>query len=374
MIAGLVLAQAVWIGPAAGGGMAVQEARTIEPGHFSVGMNADNYDRNNPFGLDIWDVRVQGRVGVILHLEFQWRYTIDRAVIVPGTEPVPPPPSDVVILDTRLMPKIPPRDLYWPAPYLRQHSASLEDMTPGEYVFGLKYHLGDQRGWRPETALTLETSIPGDLNPDVLAKGSGFGRVTWSILGAATWHSDHLDTSLNLGTTLLPRSLRRPDRFIYADSSPARVQDASPRIPQVIRGGIGLRARVIPGICGLAEGIASTGPVADALVGLELSHKGISLTLGLRQHLTVPKNGSARSTGAWGEGLDLSTLTPDAQAAYLTRIGVDPTVHRPDAHLIVIGNRMPYAPDPEDSRRIPSTRQMHTTGNMGYLASISFSF
>ena len=385
-----VCAQAVWTGPAGGGMMSVQEAEVLEPGHFAFGIVADNYDRNNPFGIDVFDIRIDSRVAIISGLEFYARYHISRAVCLPGMQPAPPPPSDIVILDESLFQSKPDWNLYWPMPYLNDHSASVGDMTPGEYTFGLKIRLRKQDNWKPTMSASIQISVPGDMSSDALAKGSSSGHADWPNHGihtAATWSGRKLSASANLGATMTG-VLERPNQYIHAYADEPEVLGNNLPEPVLFHYGLGIRYRATRNISGLAElsgwsGWMPGGPyvenvhgnaAADALLGIQIEMKAFTLTAGVRQHLNTPQNGTARSSGQFGGTLDLSMLSDTQQRQYLAEVGVDESLHRPDANLVIVGSKSQYIPDPPGSRRIPGTYMTNTSGNTGFVVALSLKF
>lgn len=382
-VAGRAAGQAVFTGPSGGGMMAVEEAQVLEPGHFSLGLIADNYDRD-PLGIDAFDVRVDWRLAVVHRVEIFGRYQISRAVSEPGAHPVPSPPLDVVSSRGRRFGGRPYRAIYWPMPYLSHHGARVDDMIPGEYVFGVKTQIAYPRGWRPALTGSAEISIPGDMTGSILQRGSGSGSIDLRFSGAATWRHGRLSPSINAGYTS-NRKLVRGDRLIVRDAPEATlVTDMPIRRPGFLHLGVGLRVGLGRRVAAFTEasGWAPVGgatPTSDAagasdvLGGLQIAVKGVCLTVGLRQQLAQRPNGVALPAGSLAGGLDLSALPEAAQRLYLQSLGVDARYHRPGAALVVVG-APPGAPDPEGSRRIPDTYLSHTSGHGGFVAAISFSF
>jgi hypothetical protein len=383
VVAETAAAQAVWTGPSGGGMMAVQEARVLEPGHFSFGTVLDNYDRD-PLGVDALDLRVDWRLAVVHRFELYGRYQISRAVSEPGAHPAPSPPLDIVSLAAWRARGQPYRAMYWPMPYLSHHGARVDDMIPGEYVAGLKSQIRFQRGWRPAVTGSLDVSVPGDMAAYPLEKGSGSGSGDVRLSAAATWTRGRFSPSINAGFTF-NRNLVRSDRLIVHDTrGPTLVNDEPIRRPNFLHLGLGLRVDVSRHVAAVTE-LSGWAPVggrtptsqpagaSDALVGLQIGVKGVCLTVGFRQHLGAPPNGQALSTGPLGGGLDLSRLSDYEQRLYLQSAGVDTGFHRPGTALVVVGNA-PNAPDPTGSRRIPFTYYTHTSGNSGAVMALGFSF
>ena len=251
-VAATAAGQALWTGPSGGGMLAVQEAEVLEPGHFSIGLVFDNYDRD-PLGVDAFDARVDWRLAVVRRLELYGRYQISRSVSVPGSFPVPAPPLDVVSLASSPAPRAPYRALYWPLPYLSHHPTRLDDLLPGEYAFGLKARLATQSGWLPALAAGAEVSIPGDRSASALLQGSGSGSADVRVFAAATWKRRRLSLSLNAGYAH-NGDLSRGDRRIVQDEAGATTaSDGRIRRPASLEGGLGLRFQVRRGVSAFAE-------------------------------------------------------------------------------------------------------------------------
>jgi hypothetical protein len=363
--------------------MAVQEARVLEPGHFSFGTVLDNYDRD-PLGIDALDIRIDWRLAFLHRLEMYGRYHVSRAISEPGAHPVPSPPLDIVALGAWRASGQPYRSLYWPLPYLSHHGARVDDMIPGEYVFGLKGQIRFERGWRPALTGSLDFSVPGDMSGFKLEKGSGSGSLDVRLSAAATWTRGRFSPSVNAGITF-NGSLVRSDRLIVkALRQPTVVTDERIRRPDFLHMGVGLRYAIARPVSAIAElsgwvPVGGRSPVAqpagasDALVGLQIGVKGVTLTLACRQHLAPPPNGVALETGPLAGSLDLSHVPESQQSLYLQSVGVDPDFHRPGTSLVVVGTP-PSSRDPAGSRRIPGTYYTHTTGNTGSVIAVSFSF
>ena len=108
----------------------------------------------------------------------------------------------------------------------------------------------------------------------------------------------------------------------------------------------------------------SASDATDLLGGVELRFRGLTLGLGLRQHLSPQPDGVSLPTGPLAGAVDLSDASEGAQAAALAAIGAQG--HRAEANLVVMG-----WPDdlalPIGARRIPDHYLTHTTGNTGFL-------
>lgn len=373
-------AQALWVGPVGGGMLSVPEATVLEPGHGSIGLVLDNYDRD-PLGIDIFDARVDWCLGVIHRLEIFGRYQISRAVSEPGAVPVPSPPLDIVVRDGSPIPRAPYRAMYWPMPYLSHHPSSLIEMTPGEYIFGMKVLVRHQHGRTPALAASISASIPDGASAYDLSKGSGSNSVDITGMGTATWAiGSRLRLSSALGLTR-NGALKRSDRIITQD--PVGIIEQRITRPAMLSAGIGARLRLTSwaSLLGEYSGWAPLGTAtpqydaagaSDVLAGMEFRHRALGLTLGFRQHLNPPRNGMTLPTGPLAGTLDISSLSPEAQRQYLVGIGVDPSLHRPNTSLVVLGTDP--VNDPLDSHRVAPTYRTHTTGNDGVIAALSISF
>jgi len=365
------------MGPAGGGMLSVQEASVIGPGHFAVGSAVDNYDRD-PLGLDIIDYRIAWRLGVTRRLELYGRYEISRAVSLPGTQEVPPPPLDIVDLTGQASIAPPYRTLYVPMPYLGDEPARFDDMTDGEYLFGAKWLLIGDPDLTPHVSVSVDGTVPGTLSAWKLRKGSGSGTADIGMTVAATWEDGgRASASANLGYTVTG-SVRRADRLV----SPHGIRELPIRRADLFRWGLGARYRIVRRVSVLAE-LAGWSPVgphtpvqdnrgnADALTGLEVRWRGAALTVGFRRHLHPQTHGLALPVGPLAGAVDLSRVPMDARNAWLADIGAPAT--RPDANAVVVG--LPGStPLPEGARRIPEHRRTNTTGNDAITVALGFSF
>lgn len=371
-------AQALWPGPSGGGMLSVPEATVLEPGHGSIGFVMDNYDRD-PLGLDIFDARVDWRLGIVHRLEFFGRYQISRALCVPGAVPVPSSPLDIFVTGQAMAPHPPYRAIYWPMPYISHHSASLLDMTPGEFTFGVKTLVHHQHGKVPEMAASLSVTVPGDMSMYALGRGSGSGSVDVTGSGIATWKiNSRVKVSGNLGLTR-NGPLKFSDRIVTQSS----LNDDVITRPMFLSAGIGARVRLAKW-ASISSEYSGWSPIShatsqfdeagasDFIAGLELRYRAFGFVAGFRQHLFPPRNLMTLPTGPLAGALDLSSLSPQAQQDYLHSIGMDPSAHRPGANLVVLGNS--NVPDPAGSHRVDPTYKTHTTGNDGTVFALSLSF
>lgn len=379
LTAPVATAQAVWIGPSGGGMMSVQEAAVLSPAHVAVGFACDNYDRD-PLGIDIFECRMHWRMGVAKRFDFYGSYQIARALSVPGAAPVPASPMDIVVANGSV-PRSPYRVMYWPMPYLTHASSRVGEMTPGEYTFGIKALLTRQHRWQPAVATSLQVSIPGDMGTYHLGKGSGSGSVDVELHGAATWTRSRLSVSTNAGLTR-NADLRRGDRFILDNGF--GVWSPPIKRPDFLHLGIGARVRVWRGINAMVEtsgwlpvgahtSMLDESGARDGLCGIQVSTRGISFTAAMRQHLNPQRNGTGRPTGPLAGAVDLSHVSPTEQTRFLQSIGIDSGLRQPGSNLVVV--RVPAGTIlPPGATRISPTYTWHTTGNGGFLFSLSLMF
>jgi hypothetical protein len=354
--------------------LSVQEAGVLRAGLFEVAFRLDNYDRD-PLGIDVMDGVVTCRLGVARGLEIDLGYEITRSVSSPGAHPVPPPPLDIVVA-SGARPVGAYRAMYWPLPYLKHYPARVDEMVPGEYTLGIKGRLFRQRGLRPALALGLEITAPGDTARYSLSKGSGSGSVDVGLRAAASWRHRRLRVSANLGATF-NGAVDPGDRFISV--SDHQLEDATIRRPYFLHSGLGVGFRVWRGFSLLAEAsgwapfgghtpMQSEYGATDVFGGLDLRVRGLTLALGVRQHLNPQQNGMSLPTGPLAGAVDLSGASEAAQNAALASIGARD--HRVGTNLIVLGwpNGLPL---PEGAQRIPDHYDTHTTGNAGFIVRLS---
>lgn len=369
-------AQSHWMGASGGGMLSVQEASVLGPGKFAFGIVEDNYDRD-PLGLDIVDVRMAWRLGLSRRWELYGHYDISRAVSVPGTQEIPPPPLDIVDLTGRGI-SGPYRTMYWPMPYLGDEPASVSDMTDGEYTFGAKWLAVSDPDITPHISLSLDATIPGTQDAWKLRKGSGAGTSDVTATIAATWENNgRLSASANLGYTLTG-SVRRADLLV----TPRGIRELPISRADLLRWGLGIRFRIFRQVSVMTE-IAGWRPTAgrtpvqddlpntDGLAGLEVRVGPIALTLGVRAHIELQQHHQSLPTGPLGGAVDLSAVNAESRRAYLDAIGAPGT--RPGTNVVVLG-ATPDIPLPAGARFIPEFRRTSTTGNGAIIAAFSFSF
>jgi hypothetical protein len=354
--------------------LSVQEAGVLRAGLFEVAFLLDNYDRD-PLGIDVMDGVVTCRLGVARGLELDLGYQITRSVSSPGAHPVPPPPLDIVIASGS-RPVGAYRAMYWPMPYLKHDPARVDEMVPGEYTLGIKGRLFRQRGLRPALALGLHVTAPGDTSRYSLSKGSGSGSVDVGLRAAASWRHRRLRVSANLGATI-NGAVDPGDRYIILDDR--HVEDVTIRRPAFLHSGLGLGFRVWRGLSLLAE-VSGWAPVGgrtrmqseygatDVFGGLDIRVRGLTLALGVRQHLNPQQNGLSLPTGPLAGAVDLSGASEAAQNAALASIGARD--HRSGTNLVVLAWPRDLAL-PDGARRIPDQYDTHTTGNAGFIVRLA---
>jgi hypothetical protein len=369
-------AQAIW---GSDSSAAVQDTRIIQPGHLFVSLVADNYDRD-PMGIDIFDARVQWRFGLLKRLEFYGRYEISRAVSVPGTQPVPPSPLDIIFLPgVSKSPKAPYRSIYWPMPFLADSPAAISQLTPGEYALGFKVLLRHQLRYLPSTSLSLETHIPSTNSLNDLRKGSGSGSVDFAINTAVGWQVKRWRILGNLGYQLnndaegsdrlfteghwSEEEIERPDFLSFGLNTSIELSSRL-RVYSEIQGWntVGHHTPTFLGSHTL-----------DYLVGLNIKVRFVSLNICLRQHLFPQSDNLDLSTGPLSGSLNLSQVSDSARLAYLENVGINPENIRPEASLLILNPPDNIEPPPGSSITMNSYRSS-TRGNTGLVISLSFNF
>src|SRR4030042_1117644 len=248
-------AQTPWTGPAGGGLLSVAEAHIVPPRRGACGLSFDNYDRD-PFGLDITDLALSCRIGIVRHVEFAATYQIARGVVVPGDPPIPPPPMDIFVASGE-PPQAPYRVMYMPMPFLPRSSSSITEMRDGEYAMGFRVLVRHQHGAAPSIAIGARAIMTSSNALEDLQKGSGAGSTDVRIHGAATWDFGRFRTSVNLGYTHYG-ALGHRDRFITADASNAPKAER----PGLLHTGIGARYRLANRLWLIGE-VGGWGPVGS---------------------------------------------------------------------------------------------------------------
>lgn len=355
--------------------LTLREGGVLAPGEFDVAFHLDNYDRD-PLGIDVVDGSFSFRVGVVERLELYLGYQITRSVSSPGSHPVPSPPLDIVVLDGGI-PQAPYRAMYWPMPYLSHHPARVDEMVPGEYTFGARAGVFEQRRARPALSLGVQLTAPGTSARFDLSKGSGTGGVDFGLDSAASWRHGRLRAAVNLGWSR-SHALDPADQVIVV-GRPSSSGELPIRRPNVLHAGLGLRYRVWRGVSTVAE-LAGWGPVgdrtpmqgesgaSDLLAGLLIDVGKATLALGLRWHLAPQADGVTLPTGPLAGAVDLSDVPHSQRVALLEPLGAAGLRH--DANVVVTGS----GPDlvwPEGATRIASTYRTSTRGNLGVALRLS---
>lgn len=368
-------AQALWAGHAGGGMLAVQETDIVGRHRLVLGLGLDGFDRD-PLGLDIVQVPLAWRLGISSRVELWGRSELSKAVLVAQYQPWPPPPTVIVLAPGATAPKLPYRSVYWPMPYLADHSASFVDMKPGEHMVGAKWLALREGQRRPSVALNAYFTLPSATDSAALARGAGLDAASLGALAAVERTRGWWSVSGNLGYRILP-SVHRPDLIIDGQSLRSLSLDA----PDVLSWGAGARFR-LRSWCSLSGEYSGFAPVAahttmltradahDVLAGLHLRARRLGVSIGYRQRLWPPRNGRLQPTGPLAGGIDLRGVAPGASADYLATIGAPTDVGRPDASLVVLGEN-PELPLPPGAIRIPATYRSSTTGNGGIVFAIS---
>lgn len=371
----LARSQALWAGPAGGGMLAVQETALIGKHRLVVGFGLDGFDRD-PLGLDIVEIPLAWRFGVSGRVELWGRSELSKAVLVAQYQPWPPPPTDIVLAPGAVAPKNPYRSVYWPMPYLADHSASVADMKPGEHMIGAKWLVLGESERRPSIALNGYLTLPSGTDSGSLARGAGLDAPTVGVLLAVQRGRGRWSVSGNLGYRILP-SVHHSDEVIDGHMNRTISIDA----PDILSWGAGVRAR-LGSWYSLSAEYSGFAPVAahttmltradahDVLAGLHLRWRQLGVSIGYRQRLWPPRDGELRPTGPLGGGIDLRGVDPRERANYLASVGAPTDGERPDTSLVALGAD-PAIPLPRGAVRIPATYRFSTTGNGGIVFAMS---
>ena len=371
-------AQAPWSGTAGGGLLGVQEATVAAPRHGACGLMWDNYDRD-PLGLDITDVRMSCRMGIVGRLEAFGSYDVARAVVVPGNPPVPPPPLDIIVAGGEI-PWTPYRVMYLPLPYIADDSSSVVDRIGGQLSLGLKALVLRPRRFRPAIALSVQVTETASQSPDSLRRGAGDAATNLGAHASATWRlNSRFEPSLNLGYTRLG-FMRYRDRFLTSEGSLLPQAER----PNLLHLGAGVRFRASHRfhLIGQVMGWRPVGPhtptleysgASDAMLGFQLRQGRFTLTSGFRQHLGPSSSDIRKRTGPLGDAVVLTNVAPSERARYLNALGVELPAFRQNVGILVLG-ASENIPLPDGAVHIPKTFSTNTHGNTGAIISLSYSF
>lgn len=371
----LANSQALWTGRAGGGMLAVQETDLIGRHEFVLGFGLDGFDRD-PLGLDIVEIPLAWRFGLSKRVEVWGRSELSKAVLVAQYQPWPPPPTEIVLVPGAQAPSNPYRSVYWPMPYLADHSAGVMDMRPGQHMVGAKWLAFSEGAKRPAVTLTGYLTLPSGTGSGALARGAGMDAPSFAALAAVQRSHGRWSVSTNLGYQILP-SVHHPDQIIDGQTSRSMSIDA----PDILFWGAGVRLH-LRSWCSVSGEYSGFAPVAahttmltradaqDVLLGLHLRMRRMTTSIGYRQHLWSPPNGQLRPTGHLAGGVDLSKVAPKARADYLAAVGAPAIDESSNASVVLLGED-PEISLPPGAVRIPATYRFSTTGNGGIVFSVS---
>jgi hypothetical protein len=247
--------------------------------------------------------------------------------------------------------------------------------VPGDTTLGLTWQACVPSAARPAVTLTASLTIPNDTDVGELRRGANNARVSEGLLVAATWRHERWSWSADVGGRVSPEY--RPDRVIGVQGM--RFEQLHP--PVLGTWGLGTRFRatrrlsfsgelvgfqLVGGHTATLDGIGAV----DFLLGAHLSMGRGELSVGFRQHLDSPLDGSVHRTGPLAGAVDLSGAAPEAAREFLRQLGAPDLLPRPDASRLVLG----VGPDvalPAGAVRVPETYAFSTTGNDGIVFGFS---
>jgi hypothetical protein len=278
-------------------------------------------------------------------------------------------------------PTPPYRPIYWPLPYVGQSSSGVDDMIPGDIVFGFKRQLALQRGRRPALSLSANIIAPGSNSLRYLHRGSDSASIDWAVHAAAGWTFGRWTFAGNLGYIRSGSlSYFNDDRIIADDGVTQLHLDR----PDFVRLAGGARFRKSKRTSWIAE-LYHLGPIGprtptlesvgatDALLGLQLDVWRFTFIAGVRQHLFSPPDHALRPTGALEGAVDLSGVSREHQREYLNAVGAAPFYEPGNSSLLVTG--VPAdVPLPDGARRLPDTYVTRTKGNVGTIFHVALRF
>src|SRR5262245_10818495 len=202
----------------------LQDTATVPRGHFGVALTVDNRDRD-PLGLDLVDGAVAWTMGIASRVEFYGHHIFRRAVAVPDTPVLPPPPLDLILAPGVAAPPRPYYSLYSLVPYVDDTGpVRFRADVPGEGTVGFKTRALDPRGSRPGLAFGLEVKFPLTQNVKDLQAGSGTGGVDVTLRNTGEWRRGRWSFLASAAGTLVGqpafpdrRIASRVDRTIVTD-------------------------------------------------------------------------------------------------------------------------------------------------------------
>jgi hypothetical protein len=355
----------------------LQDTSTVPPGHFGVALTIDNRDRD-PLGLDLVDGAVAWSMGVTRRLEFYGHHVFRRAVAVPDTPVLPPPPLDLILAPGAPAPPRPYYALYPPVPYVDDTGpVRFRADVPGEGTMGVKVRALDPRRARPGLALSLEVKFPLTRNLKDLQAGSGTGGVDLTLRATEEWRRGGWSVVLSTAGTLVGQPAF-PDRRIATGIPETIVTDEGLLLPHRVELGVGLRRALGPRLVAVAEGTTvldvgrrtkslDRARPMDGLGGLQFRWGPLRLTAALRYHGNALPSMQIRPSPLAGL-VDVTRVSQSDLVGYLVAAGMAGAAAplRPGTHRLLL----PPAggpPLPPGARVIPETYRIRSEHQVGFV-------
>jgi hypothetical protein len=359
--------------------LTLQDTTTLPKGRFNLSVTIDNRDRD-PLGLDLFDGSIAMSVGATSWLELYGHHVFSRAVAVPDTPVLPPPPLDAILPPGTALPPRPFYSVYSPVPYVDDSGPiRFGSDIPGEVVLGVKARAPfAQRGWRPLVAGSLEVQLPLKTELKYLQAGSGTGGVDVRMSGIGEWRHAPWSFVATSGFTIVGEPAY-PDRRIEWRNGIPFATDEPLILPYRLDMGLGARRMITESLAAVAEAttVVETGHRTrsldrthpfDILGGLQYRWRAVRVTAALRHHGNAFRGGTLRPSPLAGV-VDVTHVSIEDLTGYLGRMGAlddaAPLLRPGTNRLLFPTANMP--PLPAGARVIPDSYRIRSEHQWGFM-------
>jgi hypothetical protein len=364
--------------------LTLQDTETLAPGQFSVALTIDNRDRD-PLGLDLVDGAVAWGLGLTRRAEFYGHHIFRRAVAVPDTPVLPPPPLDLIVAPGAEAPARPYYSLYSPVPYVDDTGpVRFRADVPGEGTMGVKWRALRPRGGRPGLAFGLEVKFPLTQALKDLQAGAGTGGVDVRLRTTGEWRRGGWSLVASSGFTHVGQPAF-PDRRIAAGAETSIAEDEDLLLPHRLHLGLGVRRGLGPRLAAVAEATTvydvgrrtkslDRARPLDGIGGLQFRWGPLRAAAALRYHGNALPSMATRPSPLAGL-VDLTRVSEPDVVSYLVAAGMgSAAAHlRPGSHRLLVPPAQ-GPPLPAGARVIPPTYRIRSEHQWGFVLLWGWSF
>jgi hypothetical protein len=359
--------------------LTLQDTSTLPRGRFTLALTIDNRDRD-PLGLDLFDGSIAMSVGVTSWAELYGHHVFSRAVAVPDTPVLPPPPLDIIVPPGTTLPPRPFYSVYSPVPYVDDSGPiRFGSDIPGDVVLGVKARAPfAQKRWRPLLAASFEVHLPLKTELKFLKAGSGTGGVDVRVGAIAEWRHAPWSFVGSTGFTIVGDPAY-PDRRIEWRNGLPVATDEPLILPHRLDIGVGARREITEALAAVAEAttVVETGHRTrsldrthpfDILGGVQYRWKSLRVTAALRHHGNAFRSGTMRKSPLAGY-IDMTHVSIEDMTGYLGQMGglddAAPLLRPGTNRLLVPTANLP--PLPAGARVIPDSYRIRSEHQWGFL-------